>query len=238
MKIGPEATRFLEEMGRGWQQGQHFLISGGTGSGKTMLAREIFELRAGRPGGTHMVFLCKLQPDETITNEYKGYTRWREWKKKPGPGESRVLIWPETEKCSSIDAMAELQKQVFEDCLNQLAKVGKWSVQIDEGLFFCKTLGLSQQLEVLYTMGRSAKLSLGTLSQRPSFLPLSLYSNSTFALASQTNERVDVDRLANMGGRTGSKERGAILSGLDVYDFLFIGNKASKVSDRVVNLGK
>lgn len=237
MKVGPNADSFLKELSGSWKQGQHFLISGGTGSGKTYLARKIFDIRLQR-GGAHVVFVCKLQPDETITNEYKGYTRWKEWKRKPGVHERRVILWPDVDSCKTIREMIDLQTQVFSDALNQLSKVGKWAVQIDEGLYFCKRLGLGTELETLYTMGRSANLTMGTLVQRPSFLPLSLYSNSSFTLASQTSERVDVDRLANLGGRLPPRKRGEMLEELGEYDFLFLGNKASPVSERIVNLGK
>lgn len=238
MKIGNEATRFLTDVKRQWKQGEHMLISGGTGSGKTYLARQLLEQRAGRQGGTHLVFVCKLQPDETITKEYKGYRRWTEWKKKPSVDDKRILLWPDVDKCTTIREMRLLQQEVFDDALNQLARVGKWTVQIDEGQFFCDILGLGQSLSVLYTMGRSSRLSMCTLTQRPAFLPLNLYANSTHVFAAQTRLTDDLKRLAALGSHVSQKTRNEQLSGLGDYDFLYIGSKASTLDDRVVNLSR
>lgn len=235
---GPNARRFLDTMNRTWKQGQHGIITGGTGSGKTLLARHVCELRAARTGGTHLVFMFKLSRDDTITDHYRGYTRWTQWKKKPRPDENRILLWPDLSSVKGVDAKVRAQAEIFSDALDQILDGRGWTVQIDEGLYAANQLGLKKHLDVMYIMGRSSNTTMVTLAQRPSHLPLSLYANSTFSFTGPTQLETDLKRLSELGGKESARKRSFEISSLDKYDFQYIGSLESGLQDQVVNLGK
>jgi energy-coupling factor transporter ATP-binding protein EcfA2 len=223
MKIGPHSQEQMNRLAATWEQGEHVLISGSTGSGKTALARHIDQIRIER-GGHVVVFVCKLRPDATILNDYKGWTRWKKWKKRPSPHENRILLWPDTTKCKTMRDALELQRQVFGEAMDALSQTGKWTLHIDEGLYVCNSqfLNLSQELAMLHALGRSSKLTIVTLTQRPSHLPLIIYSSASHAMIGRTRENVDLKRLSELGSRQSAKELSGRINQQGRHDFLWL----------------
>lgn len=238
MKMGPRTADLMRRFGNEWKQGQHVVVSGGTGSGKTMLARSILQERIKR-GGFVIVFVSKLNPDKTILEQYKGFTRWTEFKKNPGPHESKVLLWPDTKGKSAREALP-IQKKVFGDAFDGLSKVGKWTVLIDEGLYTCapEFLNLAQPLAMAHALGRSSHLTLITNTQRPSHLPLIIYGSASAAFVAQTPEDVDMRRLANLSARQSSKALGERIKQLPRHEFLFIPCHYDSLDIEQVNFKK
>lgn len=222
MKIGPRSREQLNRLAKTWKQGEHVLISGATGSGKTLLARHVDQVRIDR-GGHVIVFVCKLRPDETIVKEYAGFTRWKRFKKNPPPYEDKVLLMPDTKGLNNRDAL-EVQKTVFSEAMDELSKIGRWTIHVDEGLYFCNPsfLGFGDELAMMHAMGRASKLSLVTLTQRPSHIPLIIYSSASHAFIGRTREHVDAKRLSELGGRTSAKELVGRINANGRHDFLWI----------------
>lgn len=223
MKPGPRTAEQMRRLRRSWRQGEHMLISGGTGSGKTALARQVDQVRLDN-GGHVVVFVCKLTPDETITRDYAGWTRWKRWKKTPGPSENRILLWPDVEKVKGIENKRLLQKAVFSEAMDGLAQRGYWTVHIDEGLYVCdpRFMNLSKELAMLHYMGRSSKLTIVTLTQRPAHLPLVIYSSASHAMIGRSREQADLKRLSELGGRQSTRELSGMIDGQGRHDFLWV----------------
>lgn len=236
MEPGPNTKRQLDELGRNWKQGEHILISGGTGSGKTTLASKLVDLRV-RRGGYVVVFVGKTSVDRTITENYAGWTRWTKWKRKPNVSENRILLWPDTRRLRGRKAIVSHQKSVFLEALDSLMNVGKWTVQFDEGLYMTDPIfmGLGSELAMAHAQGRSNELTLLTLCQRPANLPLIIYGSADHAFAGQTRVDSDLLRLSNLGGGQSKKDLSVRMTDLGKRDFLWIPAR-SELEPQVVNL--
>lgn len=224
LAIGPKTRTQMTRLGQSWRQGQHILVSGPTGSGKTALARHVVQQRINR-GGHVIVFCMKPLEDETIIDEYKDFDRWKRWHKRPKTYENKILLWPDVRKAKgNKDEILAIQKEVFSEAFDGLNDAGHWTVQIDEGLYTVSPdfLGMSGELAMSHAIGRSGRLSMVTLTQRPSHLPLILYGSASHAFVGRTREAVDQKRLAELGSKEGSKELANQISAQSLHDFLWI----------------
>ena len=220
--VGPLTKIQMGRLGMDWKQGEHVLVSGGTGSGKTRLARELIDQRLKR-GGHVMVMFGKLQPDETIRDYYSDFTRWTRWNRRPGVMDNKILLWPKVEGLTVEEAAQEMH-EVFKDALREIGRTGNWTVVIDDGLFITSSafLALGQTVALLHMLIRSAKGTLLTLVQRPAHIPVTIYPNITYAFVGRASESNDVKRLAELGGRQGARSLANQIAQNGTHDFTWI----------------
>lgn len=230
---GPRTLDQLRRLSLSWPQGDHMLITGGTGSGKTRLARAIDQIRLDR-GGNVVVFMGKLQPDETITKYYSDFKRWTTWHKYPLLTENKILLWPKIEGKSPREAFA-IMKREFGRALDEIGKVGKWTVHIDEGLLMTSPayLGKSADIGMMYALMRSAKGTMITLAQRPAHLPVAIYPNLSHAFVGRASELPDLRRLADMDGATNSRVLQRQIADLGKHEFLWIQTGKDTPPERI-----
>lgn len=222
--IGPRTRLQLRRLSRVWEQGEHVFVSGSTGSGKTALTRHIIQLRLNR-GGHVVVFCMKPLEDETITHEYADFERWKTWKRRPSSWEKKILLWPDVSKAKgNKDGILAIQKQVFGDAFDGINASGRYTVQVDEGLYTVhpQFLGMSGDLAMSHAIGRSGDLTMVTLAQRPSHLPLLLYGSASHAFVGRTRETNDQKRLAELGSLEGSRELARRIAEQGRHDFLWV----------------
>lgn len=237
MKPGPRSRGQLNTYMRSLKQGDHTLISGPTGSGKTELASKLLGCHADR-GAYVVAFICKLQPDETLKKSYRDWVRWTDWKKNPRPYERKILLWPKVEGKSAREALA-IQRDVFRKAFDSITARGHWSVYFDEGLHMCNPafVGMGNDIAMGHALGRSGHLSFMTSTQRPAHLPLILYGSASHVFVANTSEESDLKRLSNLDSKYGRKQLEPTISTLPEYNFLWIPARA-KEPPSIVDLAK
>jgi len=224
VKPGPRTQLQLTRLARVWEQGEHIVLSGPTKSGKTALARHIVEIRA-RRGGYVIVFCMKPLQDPTIVNDYRDFTRWQKWPRTIGRHDNRILLWPDVSKAhGNRAAILDIQRDVFQKAFEKINSTGRWTVQIDEGLYAANPsfLNMSGDMAMGNAIGRSGDLTYVTLTQRPAHLPLITYGSAAHAFVGRTREQADVKRLSELGPKEGSRTMAGRISGLARHEFLWI----------------
>lgn len=225
IKVGPRARMQLNQLALRWKQGEHVLITGGTGSGKTLLARYLDEIRI-RAGGSVIVFICKTSPDDTIMQYYpksQGWKRWETWPAKVKSSDDKILFWPKVEGKPYPEAIAIFRREIHK-ALGEISKTGRWTVHLDEGLFITSPtyVGAADQIGLMYQLMRSAKGTMITLAQRPSHMPLTIYSNVDHAFVSRAPNQEDVKRLANLDSSINARELQAMINRNGKHDFTWL----------------
>lgn len=195
-----------------WAQGEHVACIGMTGQGKTTLLRAIL------PSRRYVVIFGTKPVDENLERlQAEGYDVYTEWQTVDAEKSPRRLLWPDAR---TIDA-EEVQKEVFSDAMGRIYREGGWCVAIDEGWYLADPLKLAQYMRTYWTQGRSLRLSFVVCTQRPAWVPLEMYSESTHLFFWRTVEESAVKRISNLGGANEQLVK-YLVRRLERHQFLYV----------------
>jgi hypothetical protein len=218
---------WLEMFKGSWLQGEHIVILGPTGTGKTFFAQPIVDQR------DYVAVLAVKPKDETLERfregykyGYKKYEVIRKWP--PDYGVNRFIYW---EKPKGLHKLKE-QAQRIHKALNEMYREGGWCVYVDEGGYVAGVLGLGQAIGVLLNQGRSSGLSIVLCVTRPTSVvarvPKEAFSQPRHKLIFKYENRDELKAAAQVANMD-QKSLEMYTAMLEIYqpkgysDFIYVG---------------
>lgn len=144
-----------------WRQGEHVVIIGDTGSGKTYLESKLLQLR-------DYVIVLRTKPDDI---KFAGFVKVDSHKKLVSLRERKFLLTPRY----------ELQQYEASKAMEIVWREGGWTFAIDETYYATAILKVERQINKLFTQGRSKKISLVAGMQRPAWVSRFALSQASHA---------------------------------------------------------
>lgn len=203
-----------------WRQGEHVAYIGPTGSGKTTLALGLLTLRK------YIVVLATKPRDTTLDKFAKdtGFVTRKEWKKEPHQLHPRRIIWPDASRMDSVVK----QRKEFKATLDAIYREGGWCVYIDELWYIIHHLKLQLEVKTYLQQARSLGISLVVGTQRPAFVPLEVYDQSTHLFFWRDNDESNLKRLSGISWRSANVVR-SLVAELDLHEVLYINTRTGKM---------
>lgn len=203
---------FLKKVFR-WEQGEHVAAIGPTGSGKTTLALNLLAMRK------YVVALGTKPLDETldslITDAH--FVRYEEWTNVEVSRYPRRIIWPDARALHS----AKAQRREFQTALDHIYRQGRWTVYIDELWFIIHHLRMELEVRTYLQQARSLGISLFVATQRPAFVPLEIYDQSTHLFFWRDNDERNLSRISGISWRNAGDIR-HLIAELERHQVLYI----------------
>jgi ABC-type dipeptide/oligopeptide/nickel transport system ATPase component len=191
-----------------WKQGEHVIIIGDTGSGKTYLTSKILPIR-------QHVMVLRTKPDDIKFANFRKVDLVRKvggYFDDNGKKVFRFLLDPDY----------DLQQRELSHAFEKAWQEGGWTVAIDETYYATQILKLERQINKLLTQGRSKHITVICGMQRPVFISRFAMSQATHAFIFRCEGR-DLKSLADALSPSIIKP----VEGLRGHDFIYF-NRATR----------
>ncbi len=146
-----------------WKQGEHVIIIGDTGSGKTYLESKLLDLR-------DYTIVIKTKPDDI---RFPGYRKVKKFAELMDLRTKRFVL------DSGFDPVN--QRYQIANSIALAWKQEGWTLAVDETYYWTSVLRLEKQLNMLLTQGRSKKITIVAGMQRPAWISRFALSQATHA---------------------------------------------------------
>lgn len=199
-----------------WKQGEHVSLIGPTGQGKTTLLMNLI------PRRQFVVVFATKPKDPTMSRlEQNGFVKLRRWQNKRSALDTpRRILWPNARQLGATT----LQREVFRDAFDKIYIEGGWTVVIDELWFIDNMLGLEQEVKMFLLQGRSLGISLVSGTQRPAFVPVEIYDQSTHLFFWRDNDEKNLRRISEINSPN-KRLITALVQNLEQFQVLYVNTR-------------
>lgn len=202
-----------------WKQGEHVAMIGPTGQGKTTLLTALLPLHP------YVVVFATKPRDSTMDALIEsGYTKVSKWQSVPVERAPRRVLWPSAKALNS----SETQRAVFQDAFARIYREGGWTVAIDELWYMANELKLEHEVKVYLLQARSLGISLVVATQRPAWVPLEVYDQSTHLFFMRDNDETNLRRLSGISWRSADMIR-YLIANLEQYQVLYVNTRTGEM---------
>jgi len=222
-KVSTEAPRvpwdvFLAEKFR-WRQGEHVALIGPTGQGKTTLQTSLLPLHP------YVVVFATKPRDESMQRLIRtGYYPIKRWQQMdPGTYPRRVL-WPDAGQLESVAN----QKVIFHDAFKKIYREGGWTIAIDELWYICNMLKLDLDVKLYLLQARALGISMLAATQRPAWVPVEVYDQSTHLFFWRDNDENNLKRISGISFRSADLIR-SVVADLERFQVLYINTRTGEM---------
>lgn len=205
--------RFDDE---GQPSGQHVALIGPTGNGKTTLMYHILQEHP-----FSAVFGTKKTDASLQKFVDSGYARLERWEAIPATQAPKRMIWPQPR---TLTEMVPYQRAVFTNAIEAIYHEGFWDLVIDEGYYIDEVLKLGSLLRLIYTQIRSAGVSIVLATQRPAWIPVEVYDQSTHLFFWRDNDARNLQRLREVSVIHAEAIR-QIIPNLELHQVLYLNTR-------------
>lgn len=202
-----------------WLPGEHFAMIGPTGQGKTTMLLNVLPLH---PFVT--VFATKPRDESMDRLVNEGYVKLDRWRQLDARIFPRRILWPDA---TSVDAENK-QKLIFRDAFARIYKEGGWTVAIDELWYVINVLSLSREVRVFLLQARALGISLLCATQRPAYIPLEVYDQSTHLMFWRDNDETNLKRISGLASNSAGLIRETVAN-LDRFQVLYLNTRTGKM---------
>ncbi len=149
-------VQFLVWFHSQWLQGEHIVVLGPTGTGKTRFTSSILDIRS------YVCVLAVKAHDDTLEEFRKrGYPVITHWP--PAYNQPHVVLWIKPKSLAATKS----QSIAISEALERMYLAGNWCIYFDEAGYIAGHLKLDQELGVLLNQGRSSGISVVCSMTRP-----------------------------------------------------------------------
>ena len=219
-------TTFLPWLRENWQQGEHMVIVGETGRGKTRLSSQILECR------DYVVVIALKRADDTLKSFYDDllptikhrYIVIKKWP--PLFSQNHVILWL---KPQSLHDIGE-QKAYLKQCLNMIYLSGGWTAYFDDAGYASGVLKAAEEMGIMLNQGRSGGLTIVVAMTQPKSVaarvPSETLRQPRHKILFLTTNQVELKACADITG-IAARELQYLMRQLKDFDFLYVGKKGT-----------